>query len=160
MSFNVRPACLEDAAPAAATVRDSITQLCVEDHCSDPDVLAKWLANKTPSYFERWIGAADQTFLVADNGAGAILGVADLSAESELLLLYVSPSARGSGVSTALLSAVEQIAARQGMKRVWLHATKTAQPFYLKRGYVKLRSFTSRFGTADPWEMEKLLGVP
>jgi hypothetical protein len=43
----VRCARDDDAGRAADVVRRSITELCVNEYRNDPQVLARWLANKT-----------------------------------------------------------------------------------------------------------------
>jgi GNAT superfamily N-acetyltransferase len=67
-----------------------------------------------------------------------------LGADLELKRMYVVPSHRGTGVSKALLSAVEQAAARLGGTRVLLH-TGDRQPdavrLYEKAGYIRIPIF-------------------
>jgi hypothetical protein len=46
-----RRAVLSDADAACEVVRRSIVDLCQADHHGDSDILAKWLANKTPANF-------------------------------------------------------------------------------------------------------------
>jgi GNAT superfamily N-acetyltransferase len=67
-----------------------------------------------------------------------------LGADLELKRMYVVPSHRGTGVSNALLSAVEQAAARLGGTRVLLQ-TGDRQPdavrLYEKAGYTRIPIF-------------------
>ncbi|MEO1662507.1 MAG: hypothetical protein AAFR51_16070 [Pseudomonadota bacterium] len=51
----IRPARLSDGAQAISVLRQSITELCVDDHRGDPDILENWLRNKTVSTFEAWL---------------------------------------------------------------------------------------------------------
>jgi hypothetical protein len=46
--MEIRDAVPADAAAACAVLRRSIVELCGLDHRSDPEILARWLANKTP----------------------------------------------------------------------------------------------------------------
>jgi hypothetical protein len=46
--MEIRDAVAEDAPAACQVIRRSIVELCVADHRNDPEVLARWLSNKTP----------------------------------------------------------------------------------------------------------------
>ena len=48
MNISLRRAQATDAEEAAAVLRASISTLCVADHGNDPELLGRWLANKTP----------------------------------------------------------------------------------------------------------------
>lgn len=50
----IRDALAHDAQAACAVLRDSISQLCVADHHDDPEILSRWLANKTPENVAAW----------------------------------------------------------------------------------------------------------
>jgi GNAT superfamily N-acetyltransferase len=67
-----------------------------------------------------------------------------LGADLELKRMYVAPSHRGKGVSVALLTAVEQEAARIGAARIVLQ-TGDRQPdavrLYEKSGYIRIPIF-------------------
>ena len=43
----IRDAKLEDAVAACEVARRSIAELCEADHGGDPEIVARWLANKT-----------------------------------------------------------------------------------------------------------------
>ena len=65
----------------SAVLIASITELCVADHRDDPDILARWLANKTPEGVGEWFGNPANTLLVAEHdgeiaAAGAFNAVA------------------------------------------------------------------------------------
>jgi GNAT superfamily N-acetyltransferase len=63
---------------------------------------------------------------------------------AEIKRMYVAPSARNSGVATALLAALEASARESGMRRMILE-TGTAQPeaiaFYTKMGYQRIPNY-------------------
>ncbi len=50
-------------------LRRSIAELCAADHGDDPNILARWLHNKTPDNFVAWIARPDSSVLL---GAGAL----------------------------------------------------------------------------------------
>jgi len=83
-------------------------------------------------------GAADHfaDFVVADV-AGRVVAVAGLEAHGDdglLRSLAVSADARGAGLGSALVDAVERLARDRAMKRLHL-LTTTAAPYFARRGY-------------------------
>jgi GNAT superfamily N-acetyltransferase len=154
--MRVRDAVLEDAAAACRIIRRSITELCLADHRNDPEVLGRWLSNKTPEIFRSWIGA-DNFLLVAVEGDN-ILAVGAVTDTGEITLNYVSPDARFRGVSGALLDVLEDRAIEHGNELCTLKSTETARRFYLERGYSEDGPADGKFGTASGYPMSKRLG--
>ena len=138
--LEIRRAAAQDAVAICAVVRDSIAMLCGADYGEDPEILASWLANKTPDNVERWIADPDNAIFVAVE-AGAVDGRAVVAAacgtrSGKILLNYVSPAARFRGASKALVHALEDWARLQGNARCTLDSTRTARDFYRAIGYV------------------------
>lgn len=142
MDCIIRRAVKSDAAPACEVVRRSIIELCAADHRGDRETLAKWLDNKTTALFEDWIASDRSVTLVAER-AGSIVGVGLMNQSGAIHLLYVSPDARFSGVSKALLAALEEEAAAAGISEMRLESTITAQRFYADAGYSRNGDATS-----------------
>lgn len=150
----IRDATPGDAAAACAVIRASISELCSADHRGDPDILGRWLANKTPDVVAQWADGQGRSLLVAIEG-DAILAVGGLAHPGEITLNYVAPQARYRGVSSAMLAALEQRAAEQGATSCVLLSTETAHRFYLARGYVDTGVPVGKFGTASSYPMAK-----
>ena len=88
-------------APAECEViRRSISELCEADHRNDPEILRRWLANKTPEIVGSWIIKPGNSVLVAVDD-DSILAVGSVTDAGEITLNYVSPDARFRGVSRA-----------------------------------------------------------
>ena len=132
--FEIRAAKADDAPEACELIRRSIKELCREDHASDPYALEGWLSNKTEKNVRVWFTQLGLYSWVADEG-GKIHGAATLAGNGELMLLYVLPEARFSGVSKALLENVEEQARKLRLEHCSLTSTLTARRFYLDRGY-------------------------
>ena len=66
---------------------------------------------------------------------GAPVGTGRLLADGRIGRMAVLKSARGKGIGEALLGALMQAAADQGMKEVQLHAQLHAMGFYEKAGF-------------------------
>ena len=115
-------------------LRRSITELCAADHGDDPAEIAAWLANKTEAGFEAWRRRPDAVVLVAER-AGRVVGVGMAGFAGEILLNYVAPSARASGVGTAILSGLQDALRARGLAHCHLRTTRTARAFYAARGF-------------------------
>ncbi|PZF88809.1 GNAT family N-acetyltransferase [Micromonospora deserti] len=93
-------------------------------------------------------GESVPVFFVARDGDGAALGCGGLRflepGSAEIKRMYVEPAARGSGVATAILRALED-AARDADVTTLLLETGTAQPdamrFYEREGYRRIDNF-------------------
>lgn len=154
----IRDATPADGQEACAVLRASIAQLCGADHRNDADILSRWLANKTSENVAAWADNDGRSLLVAIEG-GAIVAVGGVRDGGEITLNYVAPQARFSGVSSALLAALEARAAERGARRVTLLSTETAHRFYLARGYVDDGPVVGKFGTAASYPMFKVLSA-
>ena len=100
--------------------------------------------------------AADiAVFLVAYSDHGEPLGCGGLRklgpSEGEIKRMFVRPEHRGTGVSTAILSALEAEARQRGWTRLLLE-TGNAQPeairFYEREGYTRIPLFGDYVGSA------------
>jgi GNAT superfamily N-acetyltransferase len=133
----------------------SITALCTADHKGDPDVIARWTANKTPDGIAAMLADPANAMLVAEND-GAVAAVGMLVGDDEIGLNYVHPSHRLKGVSTALLAAMEELLRTRGVTTARVKSTVTAHEFYLARGFVDDGPiYTGRF--IDAYRMTKQL---
>jgi GNAT superfamily N-acetyltransferase len=144
----IRTAQSGDAERACDVLRDSIRELCGTDHAGDPEVIAQWLATKTPENVLSWITAPGCRFLVAETGT-TILGVAAAARSGEILLNYVAPEARFLGVSKALLRSLEGYIRDGGRTHAKLTSTATAKRVYQTMGYAD---------TGDPVTWGRLTG--
>lgn len=131
----IRPARLEDAAPAMALVRRSIVRLCHLDHGGDRLVLEGWLANKTIENMEHWIERPGTSVFVSEDG-GALAGVGAVTDAGEILLAYVDPAHRFAGVTKSLVRHMEAHARGLRAERMQLTVTETARPLFRALGYV------------------------
>jgi GNAT superfamily N-acetyltransferase len=154
MTSAIRHAVLPDAAAACEVVRRSIIELCHDDHRGDEATLATWLENKTTANFERWITSEQHVALVAERD-GVLAGFALLNLRGIIALLYVSPDARFSGVSKALLAALEQEASTAGIRELSLESSITALRFYTRSGYSSNGSPCKGFGSSSCYPMSR-----
>ena len=152
----IRDATAADAAKACEAIRASIAELCFADHNRNPEILGRWLANKTPDNVAAWTASVGSSLLVAAEG-DTILAVGGVKDDGEITLNYVAPQARFRGVSAALLKALEARAVERGATEITLLSTETAHRFYLSRGYRDMAPSLGKFGTASSYPMSKVL---
>ena len=152
--MEIRDATPEDADAACRVLRESISQLCVVDHCNDPTILNRWLANKTPEIVAAWAAQEGNSLLLAVEG-DTVLAVGSVTDAGEITLNYVAPAARFRGVSRALIKALEARAMERGNKRCTLTSTETAHRFYQTVGYIDGGPPAGKFGTRGGYPMSK-----
>lgn len=153
--MKIRDAALEDAVAACDVLSRSISELCAADHHNNPEILERWLANKTPEIIESWITRMGNSVLLAVNGS-SVLAVGAVTDDGEITLNYVSPTVRFQGVSRALLRALEMRAIDRGNTRCRLNSSETARRFYLSAGYTDDGPPVQMFGTPS-YPMSKRL---
>ncbi len=133
--LSIREARVDDAADLCDLIRSSIVELCFLDHGGERGNLVVWLANKTADNIRAWI---IQSHIFVAEHDGTLAGVAGLASDGTVILNYVRPKDRFTGVSKALLLAVEERARDLGLAACTVETTKTALPFYEAAGYVDL----------------------
>lgn len=132
--ITVRPATEADAEAMSAVLTASITELCVADHRNDPALVARWTANKTIEGVRVMLADPESRMYVAEHD-GELAAVGSVTANC-IGLNYVHPAHRFSGVSKALLAALEDDMRRRGMHEATLESTTTARRFYLEAGWI------------------------
>jgi hypothetical protein len=151
--LKIRAATPADAAAACEVLRASISELCAADHHNDPEILGRWLANKTPENVTAWIADPHASLLLVVEDE-TILAVGGVRNDGEITMNYVAPAARFRGASSALLM-LETKAMERGNSRCKLLATETAHRFYLGRGYSDDGPPQGKFGTNSSYPMSK-----
>ena len=103
----VRRARPNDAEEASAVVCASIADLCAADHGGEPEILARWLANRTPPDVQSWIETPGRVLVAEERRRIVGVGAGAAAASGMITLNYVLPKMRFHGVSKAVLSALE-----------------------------------------------------
>ncbi|WP_320109670.1 GNAT family N-acetyltransferase [Rhodopseudomonas sp. P2A-2r] len=137
-------------------MRRSIAELCSADHQDDPEILRRWLANKTPQHWAEWLAYEANTVFVAVDDE-TVLAVGVVKNDGEITCNYVSPDALFKGVSKAMLAQLEATARGFGHDSCNLVSTETARRFYLACGYEQVGIPDGKFGTAGAYPMLKRL---
>lgn len=127
----VRRAVVADVPAMSDVLIASITALCIEDHQNRPGIVTRWLRNKTPEGVAQMLANPALTMFVAER-EGDIAAAGAINDSREIALNYVSPEHRFTGVSKALLKAME---AALGPGEATLISTATAHEFYQRMGW-------------------------
>jgi GNAT superfamily N-acetyltransferase len=112
----------------------SIRQLCSADHRDDPVLVERWLANKSEPEVAKMLANPKARFYVAECD-GEVAAVGSVLEPDEIALNYVDPSHRFTGVSRALLAAMERDLVTAGIREARLTSTGTAHRFYEAAGW-------------------------
>jgi GNAT superfamily N-acetyltransferase len=135
MKIEIRTARAEHAAAACDVLRRSISECCTEDHRNDEAILAAWLGNKTPETVESWFLSPSNCSLVAIANK-EVVGVGMLTRAGKIVLCYVTPELRFTGIGKAMLQAMELQAREWSLAALQVISTATAKSFYQRNGYI------------------------
>lgn len=138
----LRPFLPADAPVLVAIFEASVLELAGEDY-SEAQQKAWAAAVDDEEAFAARLGR--QTTLVASL-SGEPVGFTSLKGNEEIDMLYVHPGAVGRGVATALVDALERLAAGRGVRVLRVDASDTARGFFEKRGYSAERRNTVALG--------------
>ena len=134
--FPLRPFLPADTMALRDLFAQSIEELTAEDY--DEDQRLAWIASAEDADAFRATARRH-----ADPRRPArrriYLGFASLKDNKTIDMLYVHPDYAGEGVGTALVDALEKIAAARGAETLTTDASDTAVPFFERRGYVQTR---------------------
>jgi N-acetylglutamate synthase-like GNAT family acetyltransferase len=79
-------------------------------------------------------------YMIVAEKDGKIIGTGRFY-NGEIFDVFVLPALHGKGIGSKIMQTLEKIAIRQGYKRVFLPASKTAIGFYKKRGYKPVKNY-------------------
>lgn len=124
-----RPA---DADALAKLFHASVRQIGVRDYSGEQ--VAAW--SPSPPISENYIRQAEgRVFLVAENVAGEPVGYADLELDGHIDHLYCRPDVVGSGVGSALYTALEAAAKEKGISALFVEASEAARRLFERNGF-------------------------
>ncbi|MBX5172880.1 GNAT family N-acetyltransferase [Rhizobium sp. NZLR1b] len=91
---------------------------------------------------------------------GKPAGFSDLTGDGCLDMMFVHPDFQGLGIASRLLRRVEDEALRLGFGRIYTEASRTARPFFERKGFwvVTKQIVAKRGQSLENFLMEKLYG--
>ena len=144
-SVKIRPAVESDAAAMAQTHYSAVHVSAAGAY--PPEVLDIW--SPAPSEirneaFRKAMRGGHEMFLVAEEGSG-VIGFGSIVPESnEVRSVYVNADSAGRGVGSAILKALEILAASRGCTELKFEASRNAESFYARNGYISVAQGTHR----------------
>lgn len=133
--ISVRRATSADVPEMSRVLTASVRDLCAVDHGNDPDRVARWVANKTIAGVTAMLANPEGRMFVAEHD-GTIAAVGAVNTAGDVTLNYVDPAHRFTGVSKALLAAMEDDLRTGDVVTGTLVSTRTARRFYESAGWV------------------------
>lgn len=107
-----------------------------------------------------WGKSLLEHYTVVAQREGKLLGFGDMDDTGYLDRLYVHKDYQGRGAAAAMAEALEGYALGRGLRKVTVHASRTARPFFEQRGYRVLyaQQVERRGVPLENFAMEKDLG--
>jgi GNAT superfamily N-acetyltransferase len=130
--LQLRSATAEDAATLAAIYHDTIHRVNCRDY--SPAQCDAWAPPESRQP-EGWIRKQANRLTLVAEGDCQIVGFGELEPGGHIDCFYVHHAWQRRGVGRALLIGLEAAALQQGVTRLFLEASVTAQPFFLAQGY-------------------------
>ena len=97
----------------------------------DPGQIEAWAAVDVEAWghrresVETWVAERD----------GRLVGFTDLDAEGYIDMMFVDPDAARTGVASALLGHLLEVARARNRRKMTVHASITARPFFERHGF-------------------------
>ena len=157
VGIDVCQAQVSDAAEACRVLRRSISEVCGPDYGHDPDIMAEWLANKTPESVTAWIEDPINVSVVAKHG-DEVIGFAVLR-ENTILLNYVAPEYLRRGAGRLMLAALERHAIADGLTELRCVSTITARSFYEAGGFEAAGEATCLGNVIGEFPLRKCIAI-
>lgn len=129
--YPLRPLLPSDVPVLRELFAASIEELAADDY-TDEQRMAWASAAEDAEAFGARLAAATTIVVEVD---GDVLGFGSLKDNAIVDMLYVHPHYAGEGIGTALMDALEKIAAARGAKVLETDASDTAKPLFEGRGY-------------------------
>jgi putative acetyltransferase len=128
----LRQATLADLPEMKELFRGTILHVCANEY--DAEQRAVWASSSEKT--ERWENLISEQYVLLAIKDGIIAGFGSLLSGNYLDFMYVHKEYQRQGIADALLSALEAEAIRQKTTVITSDISKTARPFFEKKGYV------------------------
>lgn len=126
----------QDLAAVMGLFRETVHTVCCEDYSQKE--LEAWAPDEMDE--ASWGTSLLRHDALTAWKDGELVGFADLDGPEYFDRLYVSSRAQRQGVAKGLAERLEQRAKELGVKKIEVHASRTAKGFFLHRGYRLIRA--------------------
>jgi len=136
--LSIRRGTADDLAALRQLFADTIRAVCCQDYTEKQ--LQAWASGGKNR--ERWMAVVEQQYLLVAHHDECITGFCSLTRGGHIDLLYVHKDYQHQGIADSLYKQVEAEAKRQGHQLLTADVSKTARPFFEKRGFEVIREQT------------------
>ncbi|NJR52247.1 MAG: GNAT family N-acetyltransferase [Leptolyngbyaceae cyanobacterium CSU_1_3] len=145
----------QDAEPVAQLFHDTVRTVNLGDYSSSQ--VSAWAPNDI--HFRDWANVCRDRFTYVADDQGTIAGFGELEANGHIDCFYCHKNYQRCGVGRQLYAAIESKALALKLSRLFVEASITAKPFFLRMGFaiVQPQTVTCRGETFINYVMEKVL---
>lgn len=155
--MTIRKASLDDLPEITQLFEETVKVVNALDYTFDE--ITVWAnSSKNTNAWQKHI--REQYFIVAEQ-RNKIVGFSSITPSGYLDFMYVHKNHQGKGIASSLLSEIEKKAGKQKNELIWSSVSKTAKPFFEKKGYSFKEEIYNTVGeiTFTNSRMEKRLTV-
>lgn len=135
----IKPSTLSDLAEMQKMFVDTISTICKNDYT--PEQIRVWTSSIENT--QRWIDKLTSQYFIIAEMEDRIVGFASLERNHNLDLLYIHKDYQRQGIADKLYGAIEKEAIRKKAKVLLSDVSKTAKPFFEKKGFKTLAPQTN-----------------
>lgn len=132
MSFTIRQATHDDLQEMKELYVGTITTVCTNDY--DASQIEVWSASVQNT--QRWFDLVNNQLVLITQKDKTITGFCSLENNTYIDFMYVHKDYQRQGIADMLLSALEEEAKNSGSTLLTSDISKTARPFFEKRGFI------------------------
>ncbi|MEL6721148.1 MAG: GNAT family N-acetyltransferase [Bacteroidota bacterium] len=130
-----RIATKEDLPEIHQLFQATIQYCCNQDY--DEAQIAVWISSVENK--SRWIKAIESQFFIVAKEGHHIVGFASLADVNYIDFIYVHEDHQRKGIASFLFDILQEEAKKQGQTTLWSHVSKTARPFFERKGFEVLQ---------------------
>ena len=110
-------------------------------------------------YFRDWQSRSSEKYTLVAETDGIIAGFAELEDDEHIDCFYCHKDFQGKGVGKSLYNGIESEAQKRNLSRMYVEASITAKPFFLKMGFsvIEKQKVTTRGAKFTNFRMVKNL---
>ena len=133
--ITLRTATPADLPEMKALYRSTIMEVCSADY----DDAQRKVWSSSAEKAGRWSDMISSQYVLLAIADGQISGFASLKNGSYLDFMYVHKDFQRRGIADLLLTTIENEAVKQGASEITSDVSKTARPFFERKGYIVLK---------------------
>ncbi|MDZ8053729.1 MAG: GNAT family N-acetyltransferase [Aulosira sp. ZfuVER01] len=145
----------QDAEQIAQLFHETVREVNISDYSNNQ--VAAWAPDNL--YFRDWAKICSERFTYVADDRGVIAGFGELESNGHIDCFYCHKNYQRMGVGSQIYAAIEAKADELGINRLYVEASITAKPFFLRKGFsiINEQQVERRGETFINYLMEKFL---